>query len=261
MADERQLLKLAQQKLIASEANEHLTGSRQMPTYDSFGFTKPRAEAAWARRERRERVQLYARVVLTCVSTIWITFASMHPHTTRGWVGALFPSLMIALFVYTVAFLPLGIASLAIQPVLRRIDPDSLRLDNYDDAVTTFNHWRSRTERSYWLAMSPLRFEQEVAALFQRMGYRATLTSRSGDKGMDIHLLRDQVQVAVQCKATTAPVGVGVVRELIGSMAIAGISRGIVASRGGFTSGSRTLCRSAQIELMDLDQILAASRL
>jgi hypothetical protein len=62
--------------------------------------------------------------------------------------------------------------------------------------------YRGRTE--YWLALSPRAFELEVARLFQALGFDAAVTGRSGDKGIDIFMQRENRDYIVQCKATNS---------------------------------------------------------
>src|ERR1019366_6379344 len=62
-------------------------------------------------------------------------------------------------------------------------------------------------------------FELLVAAAFRSSGYRADLTGRGADGGVDIILSRSGSKTLVQCKQNASRLGPGVVRELAGVMA------------------------------------------
>ena len=68
-------------------------------------------------------------------------------------------------------------------------------------------------------ALSPGAFEQYVANLFRKKGYKVTVRGRSGDHGVDLEIMNGGNRNAiVQCKRYRNPVGPDVVRELFGTM-------------------------------------------
>jgi hypothetical protein len=76
-------------------------------------------------------------------------------------------------------------------------------------------------------------FELLVAVAFRSSGYRADLTGRGADGGVDIILSRSGSNTLVQCKQNASRLGPGVVRELAGVMASEDATDGIVVACGG----------------------------
>lgn len=127
----------------------------------------------------------------------------------------------------------------------------------YRKAVNEFRAWWTRTQREFWCSLSGTQFEAELAALFQRAGFRAELTRSSGDEGVDIWLHCDGGKKIVQCKAHRTPVGPSVARELYGTLQHFGAAGAILASTSGFTKGVVEYARNKPIELLGLAQIIA----
>ena len=89
------------------------------------------------------------------------------------------------------------------------------------------------------------RFEELVAELYARRGFEVELTPSSGDGGVDVYVVRRDdlgttLQV-VQCKrhAEKHRVGVGLVRELYGTVQAENASAGILLTTSFFTRGAR----------------------
>ncbi len=94
-------------------------------------------------------------------------------------------------------------------------------------------------------------FERLVAEAFRRSGYRADLTARGADGGVDIILTRGGSKTFVQCKQNTARLGPGVVRELAGVMASEGAADGIVVACGGVGDEGQAFAKRVGIRVMD----------
>lgn len=92
------------------------------------------------------------------------------------------------------------------------------RVARYRSALEAYESWWRRTQVQFWQSLSGLRFEQELAALFCRTGIQATVTTASGDKGVDIWFDENGRRIPVQCKAHKKPIGPGTIREFIGAM-------------------------------------------
>jgi hypothetical protein len=111
----------------------------------------------------------------------------------------------------------------------------------------------------------PLDFEREVARRLELAGYTVEFTASSHDGGIDLVATRVDAgglarsKLYVQCKVSARPVGVGAVRELIGSLPpLVGGVTGVVASRAGFSADARSLARVRGIDLWgpeDLDRL------
>jgi hypothetical protein len=104
------------------------------------------------------------------------------------------------------------------------------------------------------------RFEEVCAAYFELVGFTARINEFGPDGGIDIKLYASGATVpsiAVQCKAWTSVfVGVDVVRELLGAMADARITEGIVVTSGGFSFDARKLASRNNIALIDGEEFI-----
>jgi restriction system protein len=95
--------------------------------------------------------------------------------------------------------------------------------------------------------LSPRKFEELVAELYQRQGFEALLTPASGDGGVDVYVVRhDELGsslTVVQCKryAANHKIGVALVRELHGTVAATGASTGVLLTTSFFTGGARSI--------------------
>lgn len=100
--------------------------------------------------------------------------------------------------------------------------------------------------------LDPRRFEELVVELYRRQGFEATLTPASGDGGADVYVVENNALgrslTVIQAKRYAADnkVGVGVVRELLGTIDITGASTGMVLTTSFFTSGARELERNLE---------------
>lgn len=97
--------------------------------------------------------------------------------------------------------------------------------------------------KEFW-RISPRKFEEIVAELLERMGYKVELTPLSGDGGFDMYAARkDHVGrflFLVECKRYVPPhkVGVQVIRSLYGVVQQKNANAGIIATTSFFTKGA-----------------------
>ena len=70
--------------------------------------------------------------------------------------------------------------------------------------------------RSWWWQLDGWEFEEETAKIFRLNGYKAEVTRKTADGGIDILMYKDDKKIIVQCKHYSDPVGVSVARELNG---------------------------------------------
>lgn len=126
----------------------------------------------------------------------------------------------------------------------------------YESDCNAFEKWWIRTKEMFWLSLSGKQFENELANLYRKLGYKADLTDASGDEGVDIWLIQNEVRVPVQCKAHKRSIGVAAVREFYGSMNHFKSETGIFVSLSGFTKGALEFAKDKPIELIALNWIL-----
>jgi restriction system protein len=113
--------------------------------------------------------------------------------------------------------------------------------------------------------MSWAEFEVLVGEAFRRRGYQVVETGGSGpDGGVDLVLHKAGVKSFVQCKQWKAyKVGVNIVRELAGVMAVHRAVRGFVVTSGRFTAEAETFARQSKVSLIDgvaLAELIALTR-
>ena len=96
-------------------------------------------------------------------------------------------------------------------------------------------------------------FEQLVGEAFRRQGYSITETGGNGpDGGVDLILRKDREKYLVQCKHwRSLKVGVAVIREFFGAMAVEGAAGGFVVTSGRFTKEAEAFASGRNIELID----------
>jgi restriction system protein len=92
-----------------------------------------------------------------------------------------------------------------------------------------------------------------VALVYRKFGY--AVTRRGGanpDDGIDLVIEKDGQRSAVQCKQwKTWNVGVRAVREFLGALTDAGISKGIFITLGGYTAEAKQLAEKHGIEMVN----------
>jgi restriction system protein len=104
-------------------------------------------------------------------------------------------------------------------------------------------------------------FEKLTELVYRKLGY---FVRREGgakaDGGIDLLLELNGTRTAVQCKHWKGwNVGVKIVREFIGAMTVARVTRGILICTKGFTQEARSLANQQGIEIVDargLEQLL-----
>lgn len=85
--------------------------------------------------------------------------------------------------------------------------------------------------------MKPINFEFSVASLYLKLGYDVYVTPASGDKGIDLIVVKDKEQIAIQCKKYKHPVPVSQVRDFYGSF-VGIFNKGIFITSSEFSKGT-----------------------
>ena len=84
------------------------------------------------------------------------------------------------------------------------------------EKITCSDSCRHWADRDWWWNLDGWQFEEEAAKVLRLNGYKAKVTKKTGDGGIDILMYKDKKKIIVQCKHYTSPVGVSVTRELNG---------------------------------------------
>lgn len=110
--------------------------------------------------------------------------------------------------------------------------------------------------------LSPLEFEQFVAEVLYKRGFKCLLTPATGDNGVDVFAVlyhaddSDPGDVTiVQCKRTENIVGVDLVRELAGAKLLHNSEKALLVTTSHFSRGAHKLVKDPMyfgIELADL---------
>lgn len=100
-------------------------------------------------------------------------------------------------------------------------------------------------------------FELMVGEAFRGSGYSVVDQALPGpDGGVDLVVDKNQARFFVQCKHwRNKPIGVGVIRELMGVVASHGASGGIVVTSGRFTEDAKEFAQTSGIELIDGERL------
>lgn len=97
--------------------------------------------------------------------------------------------------------------------------------------------------------MDPHEFEHFTAGVLEALGYRARVTTASGDGGVDVIAAKDALGVEdpiikVQCKRTVNTIGAPDVQNLVGSLAHGGSEVGLFVTLGSYSADARHLERT-----------------
>lgn len=110
--------------------------------------------------------------------------------------------LLVINFVLSAIFsiiLPFGVMGTLVISFILFIIYWKNRIDKLGKVGNTRNskYW---SDRQFWYSLSGWQFEEEVADVFRRNGYKAEVTKGSGDGGVDIIMEKDGLKYIVQCK-------------------------------------------------------------
>jgi restriction system protein len=109
-----------------------------------------------------------------------------------------------------------------------------------------------RLDREELQALHPREFEQYVARLFRRKGYRVKLRGRSGDQGVDLELIQPSGKRAVvQCKRYQRTISPDVVRDLYGTLIHERVAHAFLVTTADISAASREWAAGKPITLID----------
>ena len=109
----------------------------------------------------------------------------------------------------------------------------------------------------FWLKLNGYDFENEIAKLFKRKGYKVQQTSFSGDGGADIIVTDTSGEkFIIQCKNHKNPVSPHIARDLLGTLIDYKVDSGILINTGGFTHGTIKFSLKHPLTLYDIRDIV-----
>jgi restriction system protein len=103
--------------------------------------------------------------------------------------------------------------------------------------------------------MDPVEYEQMVAKSLGELGWRARLTTATGDQGIDVVAEMAGVKIVIQCKLYSGSVGNTAVQEAIAGRTYEKASYAAVVTNAGFTRSARQLASSSGVFLLHHDQL------
>ncbi len=135
-------------------------------------------------------------------------------------------------------------------------------VENYNKAVSEYKYYLKKCTLDFWKSLNGFQFEKEVAALYRKCGYDTTVTSATGDGGVDIILIKDGERIAVQCKHHAKAIGPHDIRALQGVVASSNYTKGIFVSLNGYTTSAREEAKMSRVKvsLLDLNDILEMAK-
>ena len=122
--------------------------------------------------------------------------------------------------------------------------------------------FHARNAISMWMRMDPHDFEHEVAEIFRRQGFKATVSPKGPDKGIDIRLEQNGQQYIVEVKryAATHNVDSKQVRSTYASFIDEGYVGGFLVTTSGFTKDGLAFAEGKPYRLIDGEKLSAAAR-
>jgi restriction system protein len=106
-------------------------------------------------------------------------------------------------------------------------------------------------------AMDEWEFEDAVAAIFERLGYRTEVTPKTGDFGADVLMWdRAGTKWAVQVKHHRNPVGRPTIQVMPSVARDLGAERAMVVTLSRFTKGAKEYAESRGVRLVEGDELV-----
>lgn len=99
-------------------------------------------------------------------------------------------------------------------------------------------------------------FEAYLAELFKRHGYKAKVTSASGDYGADLILQKDGERIVVQAKRYKNNVGIRAVQEVIPAIAYYKADCAWVVTNSYLTKQAERLAEANDVVVIDRDELI-----
>jgi restriction endonuclease Mrr len=131
---------------------------------------------------------------------------------------------------------------------------DELNVSLTDLGAHLKTHW------SDVYSISPRRFEELIEDVFKHLGYRTRLTQATRDGGADIIILDkhggEQAIVEVKRYAEQRRVGVGLVRQLIGSQYLHHVDKSFLVTSSTFTQEAISIASSLKASPMPFEMDL-----
>lgn len=114
----------------------------------------------------------------------------------------------------------------------------------------TFLKKLKKTKIEYSPTMNPFDYEAYCAELLNKKGWKADVTTASGDQGADIIAIKNGITLIIQCKLYSKPVGNKAVQEVNAAKTFYHAQYAAVVSNAAYTTSARQLARSTEVALL-----------
>lgn len=124
--------------------------------------------------------------------------------------------------------------------------------------------WRTDRDLLYWLkGMKPKEFEEYIADLFSKLGYKTEVVGGGYDRGVDVIAEKDGLKHYIQCKKyITSVVGVSGLRDFYGAIADhLAQAKGYFITTNKFTLEAERFAEDKPVELIDGFKLIQYIRL
>ena len=145
-------------------------------------------------------------------------------------------TLIIVLFPFVVAFL---IKSYLKHARVQKLNSEKIKI--YD--ISQIN------------SMSGTEFENYLKLLFEKMGYKVSLTKKSKDFGVDLILEKNGKKTIMQAKCYSGTVGVSAVQEIISARNHYNIFEAIVITNQKFSKEAQILAEESKVMLAGKEEL------
>lgn len=112
---------------------------------------------------------------------------------------------------------------------------------------------------SILLSLNPYDFERLISALYKEMGYKTSITKKSGDGGVDVKAEKDNVgekeKLLIQCKRYEGTVGQPHIRDLNGAVYDVKSNKGVLVTTSYFSKPAIEFASKNNIELINGNQL------
>lgn len=173
------------------------------------------------------------------------------------WKDSMFTSFWIVIWLYPVIMEISGLD----QKLKDKIGctPLKKKVETYKRDKAAYTYWEYQKKYQFWAGLTGYEFEDFVGQVFLKNNYTVHATKKSGDGGIDLVIEKENIRIAVQCKAHSKAVGPSVVRDLYGTMNHFGFNKGMLVSLNGFISGVYTFVKDKEIELISVHELIKMS--
>lgn len=119
---------------------------------------------------------------------------------------------------------------------------------------------------SYFESMTGVQYEHLCGTVLERKGWQIKYTKGSGDQGVDIIAVKNNVSLAIQCKRYKKPVGNKAIQEVAAGQQFYNTTHALVIASGGFTKSAKQLAQKINVLLLnhqsleDINEYLAHSK-